>query len=171
MRTLRTLTSAAVLTASLTAFPASATAQTTYTYGVWGTEVYATSTKGRFVGTANGVATGTWYAEVIHVPLGSSTNPADITAGSFGMVLNKTEPGRYVTGKFSHGKIKQIKSGANCTNQDYSVDGVLAGVSADGRTGGTGTFAVTLTHHRANIFGTCRLYAATVHDGKVALTF
>jgi hypothetical protein len=169
MRTLRTLTLAAVLTASLVAFPASATAQTTYTYGVWGTEVYATSTKGRFVGTANGGATGTWYAEVIHGSLGSGT--ADISGGSFVMVLNKAEPGRYVTGKFSDGSIRQINSGANCTNQDYSVDGVLASVSADGRTGDTGTFAVTLTHHRANIFGTCRLYAATVHDGEVTLTF
>jgi hypothetical protein len=175
MRTLRMLTSAAVLTASLVAFPASATAQTTYEHGVWGTEVYATSTKGRFVGTANGSATGTWYAEVIHTPLGSGTDPdpADISDGSFGMVLTKAEPGRYVRGEFSDsgGSITQINPSAKCTNQEYVVDGNLHSVSADGRTGGTGHFRVMLTHHRASIFGTCRLYAATVHDGNVTLTF
>ena len=71
MRALRTLTSAAVLAISMTASPASATAHatTTYTYHVWGTEVSATSTRGRFVGTASGSATGTWYAQVNHAQL------------------------------------------------------------------------------------------------------
>ncbi|HEV8569960.1 MAG TPA: hypothetical protein VGQ92_23220, partial [Actinoplanes sp.] len=104
-----------MLTAGLAVFPASATAQTTtfrYTYNVWGTEVYATSTKGRFVGTASGSAAGTWYAEVIHDELrpDGKIRPG----GSFGMVLNKAAPAYTVGGRFSGGMITQRDPGTNC---------------------------------------------------------
>jgi hypothetical protein len=165
MKALRTLTSAAVLAASMAAFPASATAQVEYTYNVAGTEVYATSTKGRFVGTAIGSATGTWYAEVVHDPLGPGLEPEPIHSGSFGMVLIKAEPAHTVSGKFSGGSITLDHSGANCTNQVYTVNGDLTGVSVTGE----GSVSVTLTHHRKKVLGKCWLYAATV-GGTVELS-
>ena len=164
MRALRTLTSAAVLAVSLTASPASATAHptTTYAYHVWGTEVSATSTQGRFVGTASGSATGTWYAQVNHEQLHPN---GDITpGGAFGMVLTKAAPAHTVTGRFSGGSIRQTDPGTNCTNQVYIVDGDLTNVTGTR----TGTVLVTLTHHRKEALGKCWIYAATV-DGTVTL--
>ena len=63
---------AAVLLVSLVVLvPATAVAATkTYRFSISGTEVSATSTTGRFVGAASGSALGTWYAEVVHAPLG-----------------------------------------------------------------------------------------------------
>lgn len=99
----------------------------TYTFTISGTEVSATSTTGRLVGTASGSALGTWYAEVIHDPLGAS---ADIRpGGSFGMALHQAEPAYLVSGQFSRGTIAVKNSGANCTNQVYKVDGYLRDVS------------------------------------------
>jgi hypothetical protein len=162
MKALRTFASATVLAVGLAIFPATATAGTkTYTYSVWGTEVYATSTTGRFVGTTTGDATGTWYAEVLHDPL----NPhGKITGGSFGMLLNKAEPAYTVSGHFWSGFVEQRDPGENCTNQRYAVNGSLDNVTVTR----TGTFQVTLTHYRRAFFGKCRLYAATV-SGMVTL--
>jgi hypothetical protein len=167
MRALRTLTSAAVLTVSLAAFPASAQATTTYEYSVSGAEVSATSTKGRFVGTASGGgAVGTWYAEVNHTRLVPHGN---ITSGPFGMTLSRA-PG-IVGGQFEphdpkneYFDITQINPGNGCRDQVYTVDGRL-----DLSGTGTGTFNVTLTHRRVSILRRCTTYAATV-SGKVRLT-
>jgi len=167
MRALRTLTSAAVLAASLAAIPASAAAQTTttYEYHVVGIETYATSTKGVFAGTASGSAAGTWYAEVKHEVLDPHGN---ITGGSFGLLLSTAALAHTVSGQFSGGFIKQTNPGANCTKQVYSVNGDLKPVSAGGRTG-IGGVDVQLTHHRKRFLGRCWTYAATV-TGKVTLT-
>jgi hypothetical protein len=72
MNALRRRIAAAVLVASLAVLvPVTAGAATkTYRFSISGTEVSATSTTGRFVGAASGSALGTWYAEVVHVPLG-----------------------------------------------------------------------------------------------------
>jgi hypothetical protein len=74
MNALHRRIAAAVLVASLVVLvlvPATAGAATkTYRFSISGTEVSATSTTGRFVGAASGSALGTWYAEVVHVPLG-----------------------------------------------------------------------------------------------------
>jgi hypothetical protein len=77
----------AILLASLVALvPATAVAETkTYRFTISGTEVSATSTTGRFVGTASGSALGTWYAEVNHEPLGgvlARASPSDPVAPS-----------------------------------------------------------------------------------------
>jgi hypothetical protein len=67
MKALNTrIAATAVLMASLVVLvPAAAVAGTkTYTFTISGAEVSATSTTGRFVGTASGSALGTWYAEV-----------------------------------------------------------------------------------------------------------
>jgi hypothetical protein len=91
-----------------------------------GTEVSASSMTGRFVGTASGSALGTWYAEVLHNPLGASA--AIKPGGSFGMALHQAEPVYLVSGQFSRGIIAVKNSGANCSNQVYKVDGYLRNV-------------------------------------------
>jgi hypothetical protein len=165
MNALHRRIAAAVLVASLVVLvPATAGAATkTYSFSISGTEVSATSTTGRFVGTASGSALGTWYAEVNHDPLGAS--PASIRpGGSFGMALHQAEPAYVVSGQFSGGTITVNNSGANCTNQVYTVDGYLRNVSVTG----TGHVVATLTHHRKSVLGRCWLYAATV-GGTVTL--
>jgi hypothetical protein len=159
MKALPMITAATVMMASLAVSPASAAAQTTpsYTYNVSGAEVYATSTKGRFTGTASGNgATGPWYAEVLHTPLGST---ATITGGSLSMALNQTAPAYTVTGQFSGGSIARTRAGANCTNQVYKVFGSLTNVTVTK----VGSFNATLTHHRKPILGRCVTYSATVN--------
>jgi hypothetical protein len=155
---------AAVLVASLVVLvPATAEAGTkTYRFTVSGTEVSSTSTTGRFVGTASGSALGTWYAEVIHDPLGARANIRP--GGSFGMALHQAEPAHLVSGQFSGGAITVNNPGANCTNQVYTVNGSLRNVSVTG----TGQFVATLTHHRRSVLGRCWLYAATI-GGTVTL--
>jgi len=165
MNALHRRIAAAVLVASLVVLvPVTAGAATkTYSFSISGTEVSATSTTGRFVGTASGSALGTWYAEVVHDPLGAS--PAAIRpGGSFGMALAQAEPAYVVSGQFSGGAITVLDSGARCTNQVYRVDGRVKNVSVTG----TGHVVATLTHHRRSILGRCLLYAATV-GGTVTL--
>jgi hypothetical protein len=164
----RWLAAVAVLLVSLVVLvPATAVAATkTYRFSISGTEVSATSTTGRFVGAASGSALGTWYAEVVHVPLGGGVGArvAIRSGGSFGMALAQAEPAYVVSGQFSGGTITVKDSGARCTNQVYAVDGDLKDVSVTG----TGHFAATLTHHRRSVLGRCWLYAATV-GGTVTL--
>jgi hypothetical protein len=164
MKALHAGMAAAVLVASLVVLvPAAAAAEPkTYTFNVSGTEVWATSTTGRFVGTASGSALGTWYAEVTHDPLGTRVNIRP--GGSFGMALPQAEPAYLVSGQFSGGTITVNNPGANCTNQVYTVDGYLRNVSVTG----TGHVVATLTHHRRSVLGRCWLYAATV-AGTVTL--
>jgi hypothetical protein len=168
MKALYRRIAAAVLVASLLVLvPATAGAATrTYGFSISGTEVSATSTTGRFVGAASGSALGTWYAEVVHVPLrgGDGTQVAIQSGGSFGMALAQAEPAYVVSGQFSGGTITVINPGARCTNQVYAVDGSLRNVSVTG----TGHFAAMLTHHRRSVLGRCWLYAATV-GGTVTL--
>jgi hypothetical protein len=168
MKALHTRIAAAVLVASLLVLvPASAVAgATTYKFNVSGTEVSATSTTGRFVGTASGRALGAWYAEVVHDPLSGPANThVNIrSGGSFGMALHQAEPAYVVSGQFSGGTITVKDPGAHCTNQVYTVDGSLRNVSVTG----TGQFVATLTHHRRLVLGRCWLYAATV-AGTVTL--
>jgi hypothetical protein len=168
MKAPHTRIAAAVLVASLVVLvPARAVAETkTYRFNISGTEVSATSTTGRFVGTASGSALGTWYAEVNHAPLGGPANTSvDIrSGGSFGMALHQAEPAYVVSGQFSGGTIKVLDSGARCTNQVYEVKGVLRNVTGTG----TGHFDAKLTHHRKSVLGRCWLYAATV-GGTVTL--
>ena len=131
-----------------------------------GTEVSATSTTGRFVGTASGSVFGAWYAEVVHVPLGGGVGArVNIRPGGFfGMALHQAEPASVVSGQFSGGTITVKDPGAHCTNQVYTVNGSLQNVSVTR----TGQFVATLTHHRRSVLGRCWLYAATI-GGTVTL--
>jgi hypothetical protein len=170
MNALQRRIAASVLVASLVVLvlvPATAGAATkTYSFSISGTEVSATSTTGRFVGAASGSALGTWYAEVVHVPLsgGVGAQVAIRSGGSFGMALAQAEPAYVVSGQFSSGTITVEDAGAHCTNQVYAVDGALRNVSVTG----TGHFVAMLTHHRRSVLGRCWLYAATV-SGTVTL--
>ena len=168
MKALYRRIAAAVLVASLLVLvPATAGAATqTSRFSISGTEVSATSTTGRFVGAASGSALGTWYAEVVHVPLsgGDGTHVAIQSGGSFGMALAQAEPAYVVSGSFSGGTIRVDNPGYHCTSQVYTVNGDLKNVSVTG----TGHFAATLTHHRRSVLGRCWLYAATV-AGTVTL--
>jgi hypothetical protein len=168
MKALHRRIAAVVLVASLLVLvPVTAGAATkTYRFGISGTEVSATSTTGRFVGAASGSALGTWYAEVVHDPLGGGVGArvAIQSGGSFGMALAQADPAYVVSGQFSGGTITTINPGARCTDQVYAVDGDLRNVSVTG----AGQFAATLTHHRRSVLGRCWLYAATV-AGTVTL--
>jgi len=168
MNALHRRIAAAVLVASLLVLVSATAGAATQTsrFSISGTEVSATSTTGRFVGAASGSALGTWYAEVVHVPLsgGDGTSVAIQSGGSFGMALAQAEPAYVVSGQFSGGTITTISSGRNCKNQVYVVNGDLKNVSVTG----TGHFAATLTHHRRSVLGRCWLYAATV-TGTVTL--
>ena len=168
MNALHRRIAAAVLVASLVVLvPVTAGAATqTSRFSISGTEVSATSTTGRFVGAASGSALGTWYAEVVHVPLGGGVGArvAIQSGGSFGMALAQAEPAYVVSGQFSGGTIRVDNPGYHCTNQVYTVNGDLKNVSVTG----TGHFAATLTHHRRSVLGRCWLYAATV-TGTVRL--
>ena len=168
MNALHRRIAAAVLVASLVVLvPVTAGAATkTYSFSISGTEVSATSTTGRFVGTASGSTLGTWYAEVNHVPLagGVGAHVAIQSGGSFGMALAQAEPAYVVSGSFSGGTIRVDNPGYHCTNQVYTVNGDLKNVSVTG----TGHFVAMLTHHRRSVLGRCWLYAATV-SGTVTL--
>jgi hypothetical protein len=169
MNALHRRIAAAVLVASLLVLlvPVTAGAATqTSRFSISGTEVSATSTTGRFVGTASGSTLGTWYAEVVHVPLsgGDGAQVAIQSGGSFGMALSQAEPAYVVSGQFSGGTIRVDNPGYHCTNQIYTVNGDLKNVSVTG----TGHFAATLTHHRRSVLGRCWRYAATV-GGTVTL--
>jgi hypothetical protein len=159
---------AIVLPAAASAAPASTS------FAVVGYEYAFTSTVGSFAGTGAGNAgdTGAWNARVEHDPLGSS--PTHVNGGDFQMAT--TSPaGRvdFVDGTFAYhgGTITRTPNqGANCTNQQYLVTGTLQDVSTRTSAGGSGTFAVTLTHYRILLFGHCIIYKARV-AGSVDFTY
>jgi hypothetical protein len=173
-RSLRIL-AAAVTAASALALPAAAAAApASTTFAVTGFEYAFTSTVGNFAGSATGNAgdRGAWDASVEHDPLGS-TPPIDVTGGMFQMgTRSPTGALDFVTGTFvdQGGTITTIDPGANCTNQRYLVTGTLEDVRTSTTAGGTGTFAVTLTHHRVRFFGRCISYSATV-NGAVSFSY
>ncbi|HEX9268404.1 MAG TPA: hypothetical protein VF998_01050 [Candidatus Limnocylindria bacterium] len=154
-----------------------ALATTTYNDAVFGYEIYATSTTGVFTGKAGGDLPGNWFAVVNHttpLPAIPSDPPATITAGSY-FILWTSIGGEAtnVTGTFAPGgTVAFVSQAPGCGSQTYSVVGSFSGLLVDGvpAPGSGGTFAATLTHYRAYLFGRCRTLAATV-VGAVSLTF
>jgi hypothetical protein len=125
---------------------------------VVGVEIAATATQGTFVGSAGGGLPGSWEAVVDHTPLNPS---ATITGGSF--VLQTRNGGR-IDGAFAPGgAVSLLSGGTGCSNQTYAVRDELTIT-----TGGTGTFAVLLTHYRTTLFGACVTYGASV-EGSLTL--
>jgi hypothetical protein len=78
----------------------------------------------------------------------------------------------FATGDFAYhgGTITTIDPGAGCTNQRYRVTGTLENVATTTSSGGSGNFAVTLTHYRYSLFGHCVIYKARV-AGTVSFTY
>lgn len=151
--------------AALVISPASAIAATTYSDSVSGYEYAATSTQGSFAGAASGALPGAWSATVDHTPLGTS---ATITGGDFHLATYVHGTPTAVTGDFTGGTVKQLSGFTGCVNQQYAVNGVLGDVGFGSAGSGTGTFAATLMHYRAKVFGYCVTYSASV-SGSLSL--
>jgi hypothetical protein len=159
-------TAALLASASASAAPASAS------FTIVGYEYAFTSTVGSFAGSGSGNVgeTALWNATVQHDPLGST--PTYVNGGSFAMTTASTSHVDYVNGTFAYhgGTITTLDSGSGCTNQRYLVTGTLQNVTTSTTAGGSGSFAVTLTHYRYSLFGTCLIYKARV-AGTVTFSY
>jgi hypothetical protein len=103
---LRTITLLGIAVLALAA-PASALATQTYSDTISGYEYYATSTDGKFAGTASGALLGDWNADVQHRKLCLSCTPtARITGGSFALATTLSSISTLITGSFTGGTIR-----------------------------------------------------------------
>jgi hypothetical protein len=151
--------------------PAGATASSTYSDTLSGYEYWATSTDGKFAGSASGGLPGSWNADVQHTALCLSCTPtATITGGSFSLSTVIHYVPTLATGRFTGGTVQVINPGSSCTNQTFGVNGILGSVGTWWSGSGSGTFTVTLTHYRHYVFGTCVTYGASV-AGSLTLAF
>lgn len=156
----------ALIAAVLIASPVAA-ATVSDRYAISGYEYYATSTQGRFAGTATGSSgdSATWNAVVNHTPL---TTTATITGGSADLYSSNLV---HVHGVFSGGTVTLASEEAGCGTQTYDVTGKLAKVTrSDSHRKGSGLFAATLTHYRTSVLGSCVAYSASV-SGTITLSF
>jgi hypothetical protein len=158
---------ALVVPLAATAAPAS----TSFT--IVGYEYAFTSTVGSFAGTGTGNAgeKAVWNATVKHDPLGS--NPTYINGGPVELATAGTDGHLdYVTGALVYhgGSITTLNPGSNCTNQVFLVTGALEDVTTSTTSGGSGTFAATLTHYRYSLLGHCFIYKAGV-KGIVSFSY
>jgi hypothetical protein len=162
-----------VAAAALVAPSAAAAAPSSTSFAIVGYEYAFTSTAGSFAGRGLGNAgdTAVWNTYVKHDPLGS--NPTYVNGGSFEIATRSPSGGfDFVAGTFVYhgGTITALPGGANCTNQQYLVSDSLQNVDTSTTSGGTGRFAVTLTHYRYSLFGHCVIYKARV-DGTVSFVY
>jgi hypothetical protein len=170
MRLLRAFIVVGLATLALCA-PAITLAAQTYGDTISGYEYFATSTDGKFAGSAAGALPGAWNADVQHTPLCvSCTSTATITGGSFSLATTLNSIPALVTGVFSGGTVQVVDIGGDCTNQTFAVNGILGNVGPWYTGSGSGTFSATLTHYRLPIFGRCITYAASV-AGTISLSF
>jgi hypothetical protein len=172
---LSTLVLAAVGTTSVAA--------TEHTTLVSGFEMYATSSQGRFSGTARGQGanrvSGGWSIVVDH----SSLDPcfrmrlacATVYDGSFS--LAETSPTlELITGQFAGGspptnQIQLLNRGDNCTDQLFKLTDALVNVGTGSQRSSSGSsFVGYLWHQQRSFWGRCITYAATV-QGTVVLNF
>jgi hypothetical protein len=151
--------------------PAPASASSTRSDALSGYEYWASSTDGKFAGTASGSLPGSWTADVQHTALCLSCSPtATITGGSFSLSTVIHYFPALVTGRFTGGTVQVINPGANCTNQTFAVNGILGSVGTWWSGTGSGSFNVTLIHYRHTVFGSCVTYGASV-GGTLTVTF
>jgi hypothetical protein len=170
MRLLRTFIVVGLATLALCA-PASTLAAQSFSDTITGHEYFATSTDGKFAGSASGDLPGAWNVDVQHTPLCvSCTTTATITGGSFSLATTLNSIPMLVTGAFTGGTVQVTNVGAGCTNQTFAVNGFLGSVGPWYGGIGSGTFSATLTHFRLPIFGRCITYAASV-TGTFSLNF
>jgi len=150
--------------------PAAANASSTYSDALSGYEYWASSTDGKFAGTASGSLPGSWNADVQHTALCLSCSPtATITGGTFSLSTVIHYVPALVTGRFTGGTVQVTNPGPGCTNQTFAVNGILGNVGTWWSGNGSGTFTVTLTHYRHYVFGSCVTYGASV-AGTLALS-
>jgi hypothetical protein len=136
-------------------------------YTIHGYEYYATTTQGRFAGTAAGSSadSATWNAVIDHTPL---TTTATITGGYADLATSNLV---HIHGTFAGGSATLLSQEAGCGTQTYDVVGTLKKVTrSDSHQRGTATFTATLTHYRALVFGSCVVYSASV-AGVISLSF
>jgi hypothetical protein len=155
------------ITAALLAAPIASAASISGSYTITGYEYYATSTQGRFAGTATGSSgdTATWNAVINHTPL---TTSASITGGSADLVTSNLVS---IHGTFASGSVTFVSQEDGCGTQTYDVIGTLKKVTrSDAHRRGVGTFTATLTHYRTSILGSCVVYSASV-NGVISLSF
>jgi hypothetical protein len=164
----RTLASAACGTAVALATPAVATAATSYTDSVYGAEYSATSTQGKFGGTAYGALPGAWAATVNHTVL----NPSGVvTGGDMSLTTALNGSPALVDGDVTGGAVTRKNPGSTgCVNQYYAVNLTLGNLTANGAGNGSGSFAGTLTHYRRSVLGSCVTYSATI-SGSLTVSF
>jgi hypothetical protein len=161
----------AAIAAAAACLPAPAPAAQTSSDTISGYEYYASSTDGKFAGTAVGAFPGGWNADVRHTALCMTCTPtATITGGSFSLTTLLNRLPSLITGSFTGGTVQVINKGPNCTNQTFAVDGILGSVGTWYSGNGSGSFDVTLTHYRRAIFGSCVTYGASV-AGSLTLAF
>ena len=146
-----------------------ASAELSSSYSIEGVEIAATSTEGTFVG--NGTGTNgdeaVWQAIVEHEvlsPICYSNGGCAITGGTFALANEDVEA---VNGTFASGSITLTRQAPGCGIQVFNVLGTLIDVITPTTTGGTGTFAVTLTHFRTRLLGRCTTVFAKV-SGSVS---
>jgi hypothetical protein len=155
-------------TAVALAVPAAASAAPSWTDTVSGNEYYATSTEGRFAGSASGQLPGYWNAVVDHTPLSPN---AEVTGGSVDIATTVKGLPADVEGAVTDGTVTRLNPGATgCVDQYYAVDLVLSSVGVNGPGSGTGSFDGTLIHHRHSVFGYCLTYSATI-GGSMTVSF
>jgi len=159
---------AAFSAAAIAIVPAASAAPGSTNFGVSLGEYAFTSTVGCFAGHGSGNAGDSAVVDtcIEHDSLGSQ--PTYITGGWFAMTTRSPSGAiDYVSGSYVYhgGTITTINPGPNCTNQQYGISGALDHVATSSTSGGTGTFAGTLTHYRAWIFGRCVTYWARVQAG------
>jgi hypothetical protein len=170
---LRASLATVVAVAALVAPSAAAAAPASTSFTIVGYEYAFTSTAGSFAGRGSGNAgeAAVWNAYVEHDRLGS--NPTYVNGGSFAMATTSPSGALdFVRGTFAYhgGTITRLNAGANCTNQQYRVSDRLQNVGTSTTSGGSGSFAVTLTHYRYSLFGHCVIYKARV-SGTVSFSY
>jgi hypothetical protein len=167
LRMIRALIIAMAMVAIAGLASPAASAATTYTDTVKGTEVGFTSTQGSFAGYASGDLPGTWAATINHTVLSPN---ATITGGSFTLDTVIGWSPKTINGTFAYGgTVTKTYQATGCGIQRYAVRDRLVNVGTNGGSG-TGYVSATLTHYRTSVLGHCIAYSATI-NGTVTLTF
>jgi len=162
-RLIRSVLSALALSLLVTSIAAAATVSSEYV--LHGYEYYATSTQGRFAGTASGSSgdSATWNAVINHTQL---TTTASITGGYADLATSNLV---LIHGTFAGGTVELVSQQDGCGTQTYAVVGTLKKVTrSDTPRRGNGDFSATLTHYRISVLGACVVYSASV-SGLITL--
>jgi hypothetical protein len=144
------------------ALAATAGAAVSSTWNVSGIEIGHVGTTSTFVGFASAVdgGRGLWKATATYDTLAADGH---VTGGSLQMGLRGAD-GTIAQGSatIANGTITIVSQPAGCGDEVFGIAGDLANVQLGTTTGGTGSYAVKLTHKRAMFGGRCITYAGLV---------